>query len=99
MNQKDDNFNQIKTELISEIKGMSGEIKGMREDMDRLFKTVEFHDQALYGNKVDKPGAMEDLRVLKKVEEKRQKHVLAVWIALVPVILERAWSYFARHGS
>lgn len=87
---KDEDFNQIKIELINEI-------KGMRSDMNRLFDTVQLHDQALYGNKSDKSGAMEDIRVLKSSEHTRQKHFFAVWVAVIGSILERIWYWIGGH--
>lgn len=96
--EKREDFNQIKIDLISEIKVMNQEIKGMRQDMDRLFKTVEFHDQALYGDKLDKPGAMEDVRGIKTYISTRQKHAFAMWLAIIPIILERVWSHLIGHG-
>lgn len=88
---KKEDFNQIKSELISEI-------KGMRQDMNRLFDTVQFHDQALYGNKSDKPGAMEDVRFLKTAELTRQKHTAWVWTAIIAGAIERIFHYFTGAG-
>jgi hypothetical protein len=84
--QREEDFNQIKTELVSEI-------RGMREDFNRMLKMVETHDQSLYGDKLTVPGAMEDLRVLKTAELTRQKHMFAIWSAVFIGIAERVFHY------
>lgn len=87
MNQQDSqDFQVIKQELVQEI-------KGMRSDMNHLFETVHFHDQALYGDKINVPGAMEDLRILKSEYISRQKHIAWVWTAIIAGFVERAFHY------
>ncbi len=88
MNQKDDekSFNEIKGELISEI-------QGMREDMKRLFETVQFHDQSLYGDKKTFPGIIADVRGMKEQNAKREKHINWVWMAVIAGAVERAFHY------
>lgn len=85
---KDEEFLKIKSDLISEI-------KGMRKDINIYMKTVNIHDEALYGNKIDRPGALEDLRVLKTDHASRQKHITWVWMAVIASACERAFHYIS----
>ncbi len=91
---KDEEFGQIKADLIKAVEANIAETKAMRADMNRLFETTQFHDQALYGDKVDKPGAMEDIRNLKKQEAGRQKVLGFMGLSLIGIVLERVYHLF-----
>lgn len=86
MNGEDKEFAQIKSELITEI-------KGMRKDFDRAMVMIDTHEKALYGDRVKEPGAMEELRVLKTAEATRQRHIAWVWTAVVAGAVERVFHY------
>lgn len=90
--QKDDEFNQIKIDLVNEI-------RGMRSDMNRLFETVQLHDYALYGDKKSIPGAMEELRIIKSADEARKQHQKWIWGAVVASFVERVSHYLFHWGK
>lgn len=83
---RDEDFNQIKSELV-------GEVRGMRQDLNRMCELLNIHDRALYGNKVDTSGLVGDMKVIKD----GRKHVLALWMTMIPVAAERVWSYLTGH--
>lgn len=60
MTAKDEDFNQIKSDLVNEI-------RGMRSDMNRYFEMTDTHERALYGDKIKEPGITEDVRNLKRL--------------------------------
>jgi hypothetical protein len=64
---KDEEFNLIKQDLITQIQGMRTDINNMRSDMNRYFEMTNTHERALYGDKIKEPGITEDVRSLKKV--------------------------------
>lgn len=88
---KPKDFNEIKGDLILEI-------KGIRLDINRYMAMVDTHEKALYGDKVKEPGAMEDLRNLKTIEATRQKHHLFLYTAVIGGLIERAFHYLTGHG-
>lgn len=86
MKPPDEDFAQIKVDLITEI-------REMRKDFNRMLLMVDTHEQALYGDKKTTPGMMEDVRILKKSEEARKTHFFAIYAAIIVGVVERSFHY------
>lgn len=64
---RDDDFYKIKQALVEEIRGMRSDLNGYLGEMKVIRKTVDIHDQVLYGDKLKDPGMTEDVRNLKRM--------------------------------
>lgn len=86
-------FNQIKTELVNEI-------KGLREDLTKFMIEQAIHREIIYGNPIkSQRGLSQRVDQIEDESRERKKHQGWVWIALLGSLAERISHYLFHWGK